>query len=387
MIDDLPVLDLMNALIERTRAAGPVVPSRRYTNTSELCGASSGARTKVMKAFRAGAFMAVKVLPVDDENLAGALHQVLMMEAAGAHPNIARLHGAFLTTESSLLVEIEFCQMNLAEFMERAHCYDTGMAEEQARLVMTQVLRALAHLHARSIVHADVKLQNILVKTTGATAHDRMATIKLCDFDAARFVPNGAHGGMIAPDYQANAEGFKGPETLLLRPFGCGVDIWALGCCFVHMLCGTATPFRWWSSTLCSVDETGAQTLVTAPPQEQLNLIDMLMGPLPRELFVRTPEMGILTHVVRPIQMRGGLPLPPTPAERFAFSFAMIKDERALELLRLMLEPVETRRISAAVALNDPWIIGERKNETPIGCSPVYDQRHVSVSLMNEINK
>lgn len=280
--------------------------------------------------------------------------------------------------------------MNLAEFMELARCYETGMVEEQARLVVTQVLRALSHLHARSIVHADVKLQNILVKTNGVTAHDRMSTVKLCDFDAARFVPNAPHGGMIAPDYQVNAEGFKGPETLLLRPFGCGVDIWALGCCFVHMLCGTATPFRWWSSVLYGVDETGAKVAVTAPPQEQLNLIDMIMGPLPHELFVRTPDMGIITHVVRPIQMMGGMPLPPTPKERFMFSFSMIKDEKALELLHLMLEPVESRRISAAVALNDPWIIGEKKLEkpdVPSGCSPLYDRRSISISLMNELNK
>lgn len=97
--------------------------------------------------------------------------------------------------------------------------------------IADQILRALAHAHARGVVHADVKSDNILVDS------DDHAT--LIDFGVARLLDEATvlEDPMLSgtPDYMA-------PEVILGELPGPAADLYAVGVIVYEMLTGT-TPF------------------------------------------------------------------------------------------------------------------------------------------------
>jgi serine/threonine protein kinase len=112
-----------------------------------------------------------------------------------------------------------------------AAALDKGPFEEaRARRVARAVLAALAHAHARGVLHRDVKPANVMLAG---------ARVVLIDFglacldDEARTTAVGSCFG--SPSYLA-------PERLLGRPFDARADLYAVGVMLYEMLAG-ARPF------------------------------------------------------------------------------------------------------------------------------------------------
>lgn len=103
---------------------------------------------------------------------------------------------------------------------------------EGAGLVL-QVARALAHAHARGVVHRDMKAQNVLVR-----ARDGRAV--LTDFGVAREVDRATltRTGALVGTPSAMA-----PEQVRGEPVTPATDVWALGVLLYEVLAGEA-PFR-----------------------------------------------------------------------------------------------------------------------------------------------
>ena len=103
--------------------------------------------------------------------------------------------------------------------------------EEEAMSIFRSLLYALAHCHCRSVLHRDIKLDNILI-------NERME-IKLCDFGVSK---------ILKPDMlvteQCGTPAYIAPEIIEDTGYkGCFVDIWSLGVLLYAMVCG-AVPFR-----------------------------------------------------------------------------------------------------------------------------------------------
>ena len=90
------------------------------------------------------------------------------------------------------------------------------------------MLLPLEYLHAMSIVHRDLKLENILVAQDGA--------LKLTDFGFAKQIKYRSWTLCGTPEYLA-------PEIILEKGHGKAVDYWALGVLFYEMLNGHS-PFE-----------------------------------------------------------------------------------------------------------------------------------------------
>ena len=91
------------------------------------------------------------------------------------HPNIVKLYETFQSDNHELMF-MELCAGgDLLQFIRKRR----KLEESMAKLFMRQIIEAIGYLHAKDIVHRDIKLENILL--------DNMGTIKICDLGVSHF--------------------------------------------------------------------------------------------------------------------------------------------------------------------------------------------------------
>jgi len=99
-----------------------------------------------------------------------------------------------------------------------------GLAEAHTHFLFKQILSAIECCHSNSIVHRDIKLQNILL--------DADHNIKLIDFGLSNFVEVGRDRNTFC-----GTPAYAPPEILLGTCYkGPEVDMWALGVVLYSML-------------------------------------------------------------------------------------------------------------------------------------------------------
>ena len=105
------------------------------------------------------------------------------------------------------------------------------LAEDEARRLFRQVMRAIEYIHGKNITHRDIKLENLLLTP------ERI--IKLIDFGFSACVPPDRKLKIFCgtPSYMA-------PEIVQKKEYlGSPADMWACGILLFAMLCGHF-PFR-----------------------------------------------------------------------------------------------------------------------------------------------
>lgn len=103
-------------------------------------------------------------------------------------------------------------------------------SEEEAIGIITQVARALAHAHARGLIHRDVKPKNIMINPAGI--------VKLADLGLARATDDvqlakSEAGKAFGTPYYISPEQIRGEIDIDARS-----DIYSLGATFYHMVTG-----------------------------------------------------------------------------------------------------------------------------------------------------
>merc|ERR1711904_612340 len=108
--------------------------------------------------------------------------------------------------------------------------------EEQVVAWISQTLLALQYIHAKNIIHRDVKPGNLFLSKNG--------DLQLGDFGVAKILAS--HGDpAMAP---VGTPYYLSPEVCLGRQsVSCASDIWSLGC-VLHELCTLHVPFE---ATVC----------------------------------------------------------------------------------------------------------------------------------------
>lgn len=128
------------------------------------------------------------------------------------HPNIVRFIGYFMN-EANVCLVFEYMPYDI----ERARAHNLRKYKKLIKLIIFQVLRALAYLHDNSIVYRDISLTNIMISFTGA--------VKLIDFDNAKNVQTSG-----IPNTTRGTPGFISPEILEgMGPYNEKTDIFSLG--------------------------------------------------------------------------------------------------------------------------------------------------------------
>lgn len=94
------------------------------------------------------------------------------------------------------------------------------LSESEARVVMMQLLEAIKRCHDLGILHRDIKLDNIMFRTSNNQLND----VALIDFGLSRFVnPGGFANTHVGTDE------YMAPEIVDDEAYTGKADIWSLG--------------------------------------------------------------------------------------------------------------------------------------------------------------
>lgn len=193
-----------------------------------------------------GQRVALKVYEADKLHVISQ-HQLMRearMHPMLAHPNIVKMYASF-RQESYIVLVMEWC--NGGSLLEKYLEQGSHMPEPAAAEITKQMASALSFLHSKSIVHRDVKLENVVLKNRLDEKSGKMVTTyKLADLGlsinllAERAVTRAGTTDYMAPEVlrcptKETPEENKDREDLA---YGYAADIWSLGVLTFELLNG-----------------------------------------------------------------------------------------------------------------------------------------------------
>ncbi|ETI40419.1 CAMK/CAMK1 protein kinase, variant 2 [Phytophthora nicotianae P1569] len=195
---------------------------QHYAITRHL-GEGSYSTVKQVTHRKKGGFYACKIvdkLSLSDVDRAALSHEVRVLSSV-SHVNIMRLYEVIEDDAKCYLV---------TELAEGGDLFDRivkqgKFPEHEAQKVAAALVEALHYCHTHSIIHRDVKPENVLLSGDD---------VKLCDFGFARQLN---HQQDQASD-SCGTPGYAAPEILDGRSYGLEVDVFSLGVVTYIMLCG-----------------------------------------------------------------------------------------------------------------------------------------------------
>ncbi|KAG7395608.1 hypothetical protein PHYBOEH_003445 [Phytophthora boehmeriae] len=153
------------------------------------------------------------------------------------HPHIAKLEQAFEDENYLILI---------MELMEGGELFDAivnkgKFSEREATHVARCILSAIQHMHERGVVHRDLKPENMLLavstrRADGRRRHQDVANaldVKIIDFGFAKVLSEGGTSTSFL-----GTGGYLAPEVLLRKPYATAVDMWSFGVLAYLLLCG-----------------------------------------------------------------------------------------------------------------------------------------------------
>ncbi|MTE19940.1 protein kinase [Streptomyces sp. TRM43335] len=173
---------------------------------------------------------------------------------------------------------------------------------DQALIIISGVLEALAYSHQHGIVHRDIKPANVIITTNGA--------VKVMDFGIARAL-HGASTTMTQTGMVMGTPQYLSPEQALGKTVDARSDLYATGCMLYELL-ALRPPFT--GETPLSVvyqhvqdDPVPPSEVSDAVPPELDGLVMRSLAKDPDDRFQTAEEMrGLVQYALRMLQEQGG---------------------------------------------------------------------------------
>lgn len=229
-------------------AKAAAVPSLNFLTIESVIGRGGGGKVFVVQWEEQDATYALKVLDKSQafkspKAFCHLTAERRIMETLQPHPFVLPLEFAFQTSKN-LFIGTPFCPGgDLASYI-RNHGFTTTppnpvlpsaprkrtprgrLSECQTRRIAAELILALEHLHKRGVVYRDLKLENVLIDSSGH--------IKLGDFGLAKRLHGCERTGSVC-----GTRNYLPPEMLHGRMYGTEADIWSFGVLLYRMLTGT----------------------------------------------------------------------------------------------------------------------------------------------------
>ncbi|CAD2221022.1 hypothetical protein AGDE_03274 [Angomonas deanei] len=199
--------------------------SNRYDRQEKIGEGSYGIVYKA-KEVTTGATVALKRirLDVEDEGVpCTAIREVSLLKEL-RHPNIVKLLDV-CHNDRRLTLVFEYLDLDLKKYLDR----ESGNIDAvTVQRFMHDLLLGISYCHQRSVLHRDLKPQNLLIS--------RDKELKLADFGLGR-----AFGIPVRKfTHEVVTLWYRSPDVLLgSTHYGTAVDIWSVGCIFAEMATGT----------------------------------------------------------------------------------------------------------------------------------------------------
>lgn len=160
-------------------------------------------------------------LELEDEGIPSTAIREISLLGELVHPNIVHLKDT-IASDQKLYLVFEFLDQDLKKYMDHV---GKKLKPMLVKSYLFQLLSGIAFCHKQRILHRDLKPQNLLI--------DRHGTLKIADFGLAR-----AFGVPICTyTHEVVTLWYRAPEILLGgKQYGCGVDMWSIGCIFAEMV-------------------------------------------------------------------------------------------------------------------------------------------------------
>lgn len=230
------------------------------------------------------------------------------------HPNVIRTRGFFEQNGTGYLVMDYLQGVDLAEY---AASQGGRLGEPEAMGLMLQILDGLQEVHAKGVLHRDIKPQNIYRTTNGRPI--------LLDFGAARQAMGERSQNLsvvltpgFSPYEQYHRRGEQGPWT----------DIYAVAATFYYLLAGQCPPEATErvahddmlpvkqmvlnvSQQLSDALQVGMSIDATARPQDVFLFREMLMGQAKAVVPPVMPAASPVHSPPAPVEVKAPPPIPP----------------------------------------------------------------------------
>ena len=148
------------------------------------------------------------------------------------HPNIVNLHEIWESPETCSLVT-EFCVGG--DLLDFANKQGLPMHESAVFTISSQLLRALKYMHGRGVIHADIKLENVLLPEENS-----IESLRLIDFGLS-------YKKLVRDDLLKVTSGtlsYMAPEMLReTQQYDVQCDMWSMGV-LIFILATGQMPFQ-----------------------------------------------------------------------------------------------------------------------------------------------
>ena len=172
--------------------------------------------------------MAIKIIDKEDEsfNLNDVSREIEVMRTI-AHPHVLVLYEVYHSASSiQLVMELASSGELFDAIIERGHFSETDAAS-----VIRGLCSALSELHARKVVHRDLKAENLLMHHRAGSSEP---SVLVADFGLARPMPSS--GVMMTA---CGSPVYTAPEVLMGDGYdSTACDMWSVGVILYMLLCG-----------------------------------------------------------------------------------------------------------------------------------------------------
>ncbi|KAL1562198.1 Cyclin-dependent kinase 4 [Salvia divinorum] len=158
--------------------------------------------------------------------------EVKILKALSGHRHLVRCYDA-CEDANNVYIIMELCEGG--ELLDRILSKGGRYTEDEAKLIIVQILSVVAFCHIQGVVHRDLKPENFLF-----TSRSEDADMKLIDFGLSDFIRTDERlNDIVGSAY------YVAPEVLH-RSYSVEADIWSIGVITYILLCGSR-PF--WART------------------------------------------------------------------------------------------------------------------------------------------